>query len=116
MKTKIFYRVGHNITHQGLWYDIKGKFTGFIHNKFNFCSNSKLEMDFDPEIVGYLSSVESLEDLFKWFTKDDLKKLHKENYSIHVYESKDYKRYDRFQHWVINKENSVLLCQVVIKK
>ena len=61
---KIFYRIANKDTKQGLWYDSEGKFTGLIHNEFNFCMNRDLPMPFDPEIVGWLSATDSLEDLF----------------------------------------------------
>lgn len=109
MSKKTFYRVGDNVTHQGLWYEMDGYFTGFIHDKFDFCANSDLEMEFDEELIGYLSAVETIEDLFRWFTREDLEILQKENYSIHVYETEDYKWYEKFQHWAINQENSILI-------
>lgn len=63
MSKNKFYRVCHKETLQGLWYDYKGQFTGLIHNDFNFCANKDLEMDFDPEIVGWLSATDTLENL-----------------------------------------------------
>jgi hypothetical protein len=50
-----------------------------------------------------------LEDIFLWFTKEDLVKLSKFNYGIHVYESIDYKWYDRFKHWAIHQKTSNLI-------
>ena len=66
---KVFYRVANTETEQGLWYDFKGQFTGLIHSKFDFCMNTKLPMPFDPNIVGWLSATDTLEDLFNWFSK-----------------------------------------------
>lgn len=111
---KKFYRVANTKTKQGLWYDYSGEFTGLIHNKFNFCLNTDLKMDFDEEISGYLSATDTLEDLFKWFTKEDILKLQNFGYSIHVYETEDYKWYDKFSHWVISQENSKLINQIKI--
>ena len=68
VKNNIFYRVCHVKTLQGLWYDYNGDFTGFIHDRFNFCKNNELKMDFDEEIVGWLSATDSLEKLFNWLT------------------------------------------------
>lgn len=47
--SKLYYRIAHEETQQGLWYDSKGNFTGLIHNKFNFCMNTNLQMPFDPD-------------------------------------------------------------------
>ena len=63
---KVFYRVGHIDTKQGCWYDIHGKFTGLIHNEFDFLSNKALQMPYNEKIVGYLSATASLEDLYLW--------------------------------------------------
>lgn len=109
---KKFYRVCNTSTKQGLWYDYKGIFTGLIHKDFDFCLNSKLEMDYDPELSGYISVTDEYDTLFKWFSKEDILKLQKYGYCIHVYESEDYKFYDRFQHYVINQNNCKLLKQI----
>ena len=111
---KTFYRVSHVETQQGLWYDINGSFTGLIHNQMNFCKNNGLLMDFDEEIVGYLSAVPSIEDLYKWFTREDIFKLQEHNFFIHVYESDDFKFYEKFQHHVINKNNSLLTQKITL--
>jgi hypothetical protein len=105
---KTFYRVCHKDTLQGLWYDYKGNFTGLIHEDLNFCANNELRMDFDPEIVGWLSATESLEQLWRWFTKDDIQKLQDHGWFIHEFEAIDYKVYERFQHIVINQETSTV--------
>lgn len=111
---KLFYRVCNTETQQGLWYDFTGDFTGLIHDKFDFCANTTLAMDFDPELVGYLSATDSLEDLFKWFTKEDIARLQEHDYYIHVYETEDYKFYEKFQHLVINQQNSTLLKKILL--
>lgn len=104
-----YYRVCNKETLQGLWYDYKGNFTGLIHNDFNFCANNQLEMDFDPEIVGWLSATESLESLWKWFTEDDIKQLQSHGWFIHEFEAVDVKFYDRFQHLIIKQDTSKVL-------
>ena len=106
---KKFYRVCNKETLQGLWYDYKGQFTGLIHEEFGFCTNTKLEMDFDEEIVGWLSATDSLETLWKWFTKEDILQLQKHGWFIHEFEAVDVKFYERFQHQVINQETSKVL-------
>jgi hypothetical protein len=102
---KVFYRVSNKDTHQGVWYDINGNFTGLIHNEFGFCKNNQLLMEYDSTLSGYLSATDSLETLYNWFPKEDILKLQEHGWYIHRYESQDYKFYDRFQHYVINQEN-----------
>ena len=85
-----FYRVCNTETKQGLWYDFTGKFTGLIHDKFNFCENSKLEMDFDEELVGWLSATPDFDSLLVWFSIEDIKILQQFGCCIHVYETNDF--------------------------
>lgn len=106
MKKKLFYRVADLQTQQGLWYDMKGNFTGLIHDKFSFCLNTKLPMPYDPNIVGWLSVTETLEDLFNWFTIEDIQRLETFGYAIVVYSATEYKFHTN--HWVINQDISVL--------
>lgn len=106
---KKIYRVCNKETLQGLWYDYKGQFTGLIHEDFNFCVNNELEMDFDPEIVGWLSATESLDTLYNWFTKDDIKQLQSHGWFIHEFEAIDVKFYERFQHQIIKQDTSKVL-------
>jgi hypothetical protein len=73
---KTFYRVCNDESKQGLWYKYDGNFTGLIHQyPFNFCKNHDLKMDFDDQLVGWLSAVENLDDLYQWFTVEDIKRL-----------------------------------------
>jgi hypothetical protein len=111
---KKFYRVSNEETQQGLWYTFQGVFTGNIHHKYDFCKHNDLAMDFDDEIVGYLSVAEDLEGLFFWFPKEDILKLQEHGYFIHVFETDDYKFYERFQHYVINQNNSQLVKRIVL--
>ena len=106
---KIYYRVCHKDTLQGLWYTFNGDFTGLIHNEFNFCQNKDLKMDFDEEIVGWLSATESLESLWQWFSKEDIIELQKYGWYIHEFEAKDCRFYERFQHFVIKQESAKVL-------
>lgn len=111
---RTFYRVCNEDTQQGLWYNFNGNFTGLIHNDFNFCKNKDLKMDFDNELKGYLSATISLDTLYHWFTKEDIKKLQKHGWFIYTYESNDYKFYERFQHLIINQNNSVLTGKLLL--
>jgi len=112
METKRFYRVANTETNQGLWYDINGNFTGLIHDKFTFCLNTKLPMPYDENIIGYLSTTDKLEDLFNWFTKDDIIKLEEYGYYISIFESNDYKVYEN--HWVIKQDSAKLVERILI--
>ena len=103
-----FFRVCNTKSEQGLWYNFKGDFTGLIHNEFKFCNSSTLEMDFDPELVGWLSATPTLETLYQWFSEEEIKKLQGHGWFIHEYETDDVKFYERFQHHVIKQETSKL--------
>ena len=98
-----FYRVGDMNGNQGLWYDMNGNYIGLIHSKFSFCKNRDLPMPFDKNIIGYMSVVGNLSDLFTWFTVQDIRELEKYGYRVFEYVSNDYKPYNN--HFVINKLN-----------
>ena len=107
MENKLFYRVCHKDTLQGLWYDYKGLFTGKIHGEFDFCTHNKLEMDFDDEIVGWLSATDSLETLYQWFPIEDILRLQEHGFYIHTFEATEQRFYERFQHIIINQVTSI---------
>lgn len=111
---KTFYRVCNLNTMQGLWYDYKGEFTGLIHNEFNFCTNNQLKMDFDPEIVGWLSAVEELDHLWAWFSKKDIFKLQEHDYFIHQFEASESKFYERFQHLIIKQDTATPTQKIIL--
>lgn len=110
-----YYRVCNIKTHQGLWYDYQGVFTGLIHNEFNFCLNYKLKMDFDPEIIGWLSAVKTIEDLYQWFSKDDIIKLQEFGWYIHEFEANNVKFYEKFQHYIIKQSSSKVIQLIILK-
>ena len=112
VKNKTFYRVCNENTQQGLWYNFDGNFTGLIHNEFSFCQNKDLEMDFDEELVGWLSAVEKLDDLWQWFSQEDIKKLQEHGWYIFEYKANDYKFYERFQHLVIKQDTSKVIRKI----
>ncbi len=114
MENNIFYRVCHKDTLQGLWYDYKGQFTGLIHNEFDFCLNNELEMEFDEEIVGWLSATDSLDTLWNWFPKDDIIKLQEHGWFVFKFEASDVKFYERFQHLIIKQDTSKVLDMLVL--
>jgi hypothetical protein len=103
---KTFYRVGHILTGQGLWYDAHGNFTGLIHGKFSFLKSSELEMPPDPEVIGYLSAVLTLEELKNWFSDWDIRMLEPHGFRVMEYVASDYKF--RNGHYLINQQTSIL--------
>lgn len=111
---KTFYRVNHEQTKQGLWYKFEGEFSGLIHNEFKFCTNNELRMDFDQELVGWLSTTDSLEKLYHWFSKEDIKKLQEHGWFIHAFETDKWKFYEKFQHDVICQKNSILTQKIIL--
>lgn len=106
-----FFRVNNYRTGQGLWYDWRGDFTGLIHKKFDFCQHRDLAMDFDPDLVGWLSVTPTLEELYHWFPEDDIRELAKHGWYVHEYEvaEEDCRFYERFQHWVIRQGSEKLI-------
>ena len=112
METKIFYRVANNETEQGLWYDFEGNFTGLIHDKFDFCVNSDLPMPYNEDVKGWLSATDKLNDLFGWFTKEDIKNLEQFGYKITVYEATEYKIHEN--HWLIKQNSSTFIVNLPI--
>lgn len=107
---KKFYRIANLETKQGLWYDTDGNFTGLIHTKFDFCKNKDLPMPFDENVIGWLSATDTLEDLFNWFTVQDIEKLQEYGYFITIYEATDYRFYHN--HWVINQNTSLIVKEI----
>ena len=61
-------------------------------------------MPYDPNIVGWLSATESLDELFNWVTKNDIEALEKYGYTIALYEASEYKYHNN--HWIIKQDNS----------
>lgn len=104
---KTYFRVCNIVTKQGLWYNYDGSFSGLIHDQFNFCQNKDLKMDFDEELVGWLSAVETLDDLWKWFSKDDVKELEKHGWFVTEFLCSESKFYSRFQHTVIKQDKAI---------
>lgn len=109
---KRFYRVGNTDTNQGLWYDYNGEFTGLIHTKFNFCRASALPMPYDETVVGWLSTTDTLENLFHWFNEEEIKELEKHGYYLSIFEAEDYREYEN--HWLIKQDTSVLIEKIPI--
>ncbi len=110
---KTFYRVCNQETLRGMWYDYNGEFTGLIHDKeFDFCTHKNLKMEFDSELVGWLSATETLNNLFIWFPKEEIIKLQKFGWYLHEFEATDYKYYAPFEHSIINQKTSKLIRKI----
>lgn len=104
---KIFFRVGHIETKQGLWYDQEGDFTGLIHTKsLSFCKNKDLQMPFDENIRGFLSATATLEELYFWFTESDIKQLKQFGFRVMKYSSENY--FYKDNHWLIDPNSTIL--------
>jgi hypothetical protein len=69
-------------------------------------------MPFDPDLVGWLSVAQTLEELFMWFTREDIKRLEEYGYRIVVYEAADFRPYAN--HNVVNQETSVLVEVIMV--
>lgn len=100
-----FYRVGHKDNQQGMWYNRDGSFAGRIHRKYKSFANNELQMPYNPEIVGFLSTTDSLETLFMWFPPEDIMAAYKDGYRVMEYEAsdQDIKFNTEFHHWLVNE-------------
>lgn len=114
MESKTFYRVSNERTQQGLWYNMAGEFTGLIHDRFNFCKNTALKMEFDPALKGYLSATTDIPSLLQWFPIADILELQKHGYYIYKYVSDDFKYYDKFSHYIIH-EKAVIIEKIAVE-
>ena len=107
MEKKRFFRVANTENEEGLWYNKSGEFTGLIHNEYNFCLNSNLEMPYDENVLGWLSSTDSMDSLFHWFPLEDIIRLQAYGYRVCVYEATEHREYEN--HWLINQETSKVI-------
>lgn len=106
MNTKLFYRVEGIDGHAGLWYDRDGTFTNRIKTIEPACINCDLPMPYDDQVLGYVSAVDDLADLYAWFSKEDLQAMLKYGFVLKIFESTDYKYYHN--HWLIKIDSPVL--------
>ncbi len=97
---------------QGLWYSIGGVFINRIQQEFSFCKASSMSMEFDPEMVGWLSATESLEVLFQWFSREEILKLQESGFRVVIFEATEYRQYNG--HWLIKQGSSVIAETVVL--
>jgi hypothetical protein len=111
-KTQVFYRVANIETQQGLWYDWEGQHTGLIHTTYNFCKSSDLPMPYDPNVSGWLSSTDSLENIWHWFPKKDIFDLQKEGWFLYAYLADSFKEYEN--HYLVDQKTSIPLLKFII--
>lgn len=115
MEPRRFYRTCNTESKRGLWYNYDGTFSGIIHDDFKFCTNSDLKMEFDPKLVGWLSTCDTLEGVYQWFSKESIIELQKRGWYIHEFEATQYRFYDRFQHHIIKQDTSKLIRKIIIE-
>lgn len=109
MNKKIFYRLG-TTDKSGMWYDQNGNFHGAMNSPaFSMLKNHSLKMPYCSDTVGYLSAVETIDELLLWFPKEDLKILEPLGFKILKYEATDYKLNKKYNHWLINEDSSILI-------
>ena len=106
MEKKVFYRVEGADGHKGLWYDKDGQFSNRISKVYPPCKNGELPMPYDEKVIGYLSCVEKLEDLYYWFSEEDLISMKEYSFILKKFESTDYKFYD--SHWLMSVDSKVI--------
>jgi hypothetical protein len=110
---KLFYRIGNQST--GLWYNQSGEFTGNIHkDELNWLQAAHLTMPFSEELVNYISVADSLEHLYQWFTKQEIRILQTKGFFIEEWIAEDFKFYDLYKHNVINQKTSILNNKLII--
>jgi hypothetical protein len=106
MEKKVFYRVEGSDNHKGLWYDRDGTFQNRIANIYPPCKNGDLPMPYDDKVLGYLSAVDRIEDLYYWFSKEDLINMANHGFVLKKFESEDYIFYDT--HWLISVNSKII--------
>ena len=112
MESKLLYRVGNIETNQGLWYDWDGNYTGLIHNEFDFCKNSDLPMPFDDRLVDWLSATDTLDNLWSWFSREEVYRLQDHGWYVYGYVATNWKPHEN--HQVIEKQTSIPFFRLII--
>lgn len=106
---KFFYRIGHSDSGNGLWYDRDGNWTGLAIDKYQLQSN-QIPMGFDKNIQGWISVTDSVDDLYKWFTREEMGVLANHGYEVicfwlDFYDNR-YKKYKvpgtDVEHWLVH--------------
>jgi len=105
MTTKLFYRVG-TLDNRGLWYDKDGTYSGRMSKEFSFCKNANLPMPFNPELVGFLSVTDTLEQLTEWLPVIDAEKLRYHGFQVYEFEATNYRAYEN--HYLICQKTSII--------
>jgi hypothetical protein len=63
-------------------------------------------MPYDKNVVGWFSVTDTMEDLFNWFSYEEIERLEQYGYRIAIYEATEYKFYNN--HWIIKQNSSTL--------
>lgn len=107
---KLFFRV-HHPDNLGLWYNKDGIFTKEIEKYGIACAD--LEMDKNEEYAGgYLSCTDSLDNLFNWFTRQEIQKLEEAGYRTCVFKAEEHKFHDKYKHFLFKQEGSILVAEI----
>ena len=82
------FRIEIPDSEQGLWYTKQRVYQPVVHQYQLKCA--ELPMEYDPETyqadgLDWYSGCDSLEDLTKWFSKEEMKTLVKAGFKINVY-------------------------------
>lgn len=122
---KKVFRVDHQDRDRGLWYTVKGDFTGEIHQELSFCKSSALKMPYDEALADeWRSATSSATELLHWFTVDELERLEDHGYSVTIYKATEHKLHSykdpdtkmKISHVIFNKHTAELIDTVSIKR
>ena len=109
---KLFYRV-HHPRDLGLWYNGKAEFTNEIEKLDLKCA--KLDMSFDDNCAGgFISCTDTLDNLYNWFSREELLKLVDNGYDVLVFKAEESKFHEKFKHHLFKKEGSIIVAKINI--
>lgn len=85
------YRVTSTDKDCSFWYDENGQ-PSEVFKEYGWLTASKLPMPFDQNMVGWLSGTFTMEQLYGWFSKEELIELCKDGkYCLHEYETNEWR-------------------------
>ena len=84
--TKKIFRVEHPDTNTCLWYNSNGEFINNIKkdNQLSKFTCNQLPMDIDENIKGWFSGTETVQDLFKWFSPEEMLVLQSKGFMLKI--------------------------------
>lgn len=107
---KTFFRI-HHPDNLGLWYNKDGVFTRELDKYSLSCAN--LEMDKNDDCAGgFLSCTDTLDNLFNWFTREEIQRLEEAGYRACVFKAQEHKFHDKYKHFLFKEEGSILVAQI----